>query len=60
VRSSEAPGGSCTLTEKTPWSSSGTKPAGSTLPKNPAPTITAATSTIVSHERRTRRRLMPT
>ncbi len=54
VRSSDAPAGSVTLTPRMPWSSSGMNPAGSRLPKKPAPTATNATSTIVRIERRTR------
>ena len=56
VRSSEAPGGSWTLTPKMPWSSSGMKPAGMTRANRPAPIATAATIAIVSSERRTSRR----
>ena len=59
VRSSDAPGGSCTLTPMMPWSSSGMNPAGIARPKSPAPTATTRTIRIVSTARRTSSRATP-
>ncbi len=60
VRSSEAPGGSCTLTPRSPWSSSGMNPAGSWRPSRPAPRMTTPTSRMVRKAFRTRIRAIPT
>ena len=44
-RSRDAPSGSRTFTEITPWSSSGRKPVGSVLKRAPAPTKNTASAT---------------